>query len=534
MQLPAIPVPSQNAGPIPDANVAPPVTRSAPLFDYGQNLRSDVFGANLFSGAFARNGAAQFNPDYIVGTGDRVLVRMWGAFNFAQVLTLDPQGNIFLPNVGPVRLLGVRNQDLQAVVERATARTFRNNVYTYASLAEAQPVRVYVGGFVNRPGLYDGTSMDNLLHYLDLAGGIDLERGSFLTVQVKRGATVRREVNLYDFLFNGVMPLVQLSDGDVIFVGPRQNTVKVSGLAENAKVFEFLAGTQTTTADLIKLARPLAAATNMRIVRNTGSIRNVEYYPLSDAALLALQNGDEIEFTADKKPGTITVRVEGEHNSAQEYVLPHAAKLGNLLSQIQFTDRSRADSIQLFRISVKARQKQLLATSLKSLETAALTARSGTNDEARLRAQEADLILKWVERAKSVEPVGQVVLAKGAARDDMMLENGDILKVPARDDLVLISGEVIFPNAVAHEPGLTVDEYVARAGGYTQNNSSKRIVVAHQDGSFDEVSGRSRSVGAGDEVLILPKMDTKSRQIFKELTQIIYQIAVSARVAFGL
>lgn len=31
----------------------------------------------------------------------------------------------------------------------------------------------------------------------------------------------------------------------------------------------------------------------------------------------------ELQFTADKKPGTITVRVEGEHNSAQEYVLPY-------------------------------------------------------------------------------------------------------------------------------------------------------------------------------------------------------------------
>src|SRR5690606_10182444 len=135
----------------------------------------------------ARAGATQFNPDYMVALGDRIHVRLWGAFDFDQALTVDPRGNIFLPHAGPVQVLGVRNQDLQRLVEAAVARTFRNNVYSYASLAAAQPVRVFVGGFVNRPGLYSGTSMDSLLHYLDQAGGIDPERGSFLNVQVKRG-----------------------------------------------------------------------------------------------------------------------------------------------------------------------------------------------------------------------------------------------------------------------------------------------------------------------------------------------------------
>lgn len=43
--------------------------------------------------------------------------------------------------------------------------------------------------FVYRPGLYSGTSMDSLLHFLDQAGGIDPERGSFL---VCRSSAARR------------------------------------------------------------------------------------------------------------------------------------------------------------------------------------------------------------------------------------------------------------------------------------------------------------------------------------------------------
>lgn len=509
--------------------------------DYSANINSDVFGANLFTGAFARTGATQFNPDYAVAVGDKIQVRLWGAFEFDSPLTVDPKGNIFIPNVGPVQVLGVRNQDLQRIVEAASSRAFRSNVSSYASLAAAQPVRVFVGGFVNRPGLYNGTSMDSLLHYLDQAGGIDPERGSFLNVQIKRGQQVRATANLYDFVLKGTMPLVQLADGDVIYISPRQNTVKVSGLVSSAKRFEFNDAARSV-ADLIDVAKPRASATHVRVTRNTGATRNVEYYPLAEAANVALQNGDELEFTADKKLGTITVRVEGEHLSPQEYVLPYGSRMGGILSQLQYSERSDSQNIQLFRQSVKERQKQMLQTALKSLESTALTARSGTSDEARLRKEEADLLLQWVDRARKIEPSGQVVISQTKALNDLLLENGDVLRVPTKDGLVLVSGEVLFPNAIAFDADLSLDGYISRAGGYTQNAELARVVVARRDGSFTEATGDKgffgfgamASVQAGDEILVLPKIDIKQRQIWKDMTQIIYQIAVSAKVVLGL
>jgi protein involved in polysaccharide export with SLBB domain len=555
--MPQVPQPSQlessqtRATTAPATNTAPATTaatgtRPQPpqTFDYTANQASDVFGANLFTGAFAREGATQFNPDYALTVGDKVQVRLWGAFEFDAPLTVDAKGNIFLPHAGPVQVMGVRNQELQRLVEAAVAKVFRSNVSSYASLAAAQPVRVFVSGFVNRPGLYSGTSMDSLLHYLDQAGGIDTDRGSFLNVQVKRGTHVRATINLYDFLLNGNLALTQLTNGDVIFVAPRQNTVKVTGLTENAKRFEFTDSTRTV-AELAKVAKPKATATHVRVVRNTGATRNTEYYHLADAPRVVLQNGDDVEFTSDKKPGTITVRVEGEHLSPQEYVLPYGARLGDLLQNIQYSERSDKDSLQLFRVSVKERQRQMLQTSLKSLETAALTARSATSDEARLRKEEAELLLQWVDRAKKIDPSGQVVIAQADTRGELLLENGDILRVPTKDGLVLISGEVLFPNAVAFNTALSLNDYVRRAGGYTQNAETSRLVVARRDGSFTDAEGNTGFfsqgkstdkvvIRAGDEILVLPKIDVKTTQIWKDLTQIIYQIAVSAKVVIGL
>ncbi len=506
------------------------------------NLASNVFGANLFSGKFAKQSPGRFNPEYSLMIGDQVQVQLWGGYDYSGVLEVDALGNIFLPHVGPVKVAGVLNQDLQKVGEAAVRKIFRANVFSYISLAAPQPVRVFVGGFVHRPGLYNGTSMDSLLSYFDQAGGIDSDRGSFLNVQVKRGDRVRATIDLYEFLLDGRIPLVQLAEGDVIFVQPRQSTVKVGGLVANANRFEFPESTRTV-ADLMQMAKPKPEATHVRVVRNTGDMTSTEYYPLSKAHDIILQNGDGLEFTADKRPGTITVRVEGEHLSAQEYVLHYGARLGELMQNLRFYESSDAENIQLFRASVRERQKQMLNAALKNLETSVLTARSSTNEEARLRKDEAELMLQWIERARKVDPSGQVIVAQARQRDELLLENGDVIRVPKKDGLVLVSGEVVFPNAIAFESGLSTQDYIKRAGGYSQSADTSRIVVAHRDGSFEEVQGEPSWFGAGgsqagmrpgDEILVLPKVQTKSIEVARGLMQIIYQIAIAAKVALDL
>jgi protein involved in polysaccharide export with SLBB domain len=456
---------------------------------------------------------------------------MWNGYTVNTELVVDAAGNIFLPEIGPYKVGGVANDQLQAAIAGALRRVFSPRVAIDASLVAAQPVRVYVTGAVYRPGTYSGTASDSVLRYLDAAGGIDPQRGSFLDVTVKRGSATIATVDLYDFLLKGELKSVQLASGDVIFVQPRHSTVRVNGLAENAKRFEFK-GTGTNLAAIIKMAKPLPHATHVRVTRNTGTIRNVDYFPLANGDT-PLRPGDEIEFTADKRAGTITVRVEGEHIGPQEYVLPYGSRIGTLLGRVRFTEWSDAQSVQLVRQSVKVRQKALLDTSLRSLESSVLTARSGTVEEAQLRKEEAQLVLQWVARAKLIEPTGQVMIAKSNNRDQLLLENGDVLRIPVKDGLVIVSGEVLFPNSVAYDKRMDVADYIKQSGGYSQNADSSRIVVAHRDGSFSEGRASSR-VQPGDEILVLPKVEFKTRQFAKDIFQILFQLAVSARVVLGL
>ncbi|MFG6449724.1 polysaccharide biosynthesis/export family protein [Roseateles sp. BYS180W] len=493
-----------------------------------------VFGAHLFQGHFAKESFAGFNPMHQITPGDRLTVRLWGAFTHDGVVTVDAQGNVFLPQVGPVRVAGVRNGELNAHVEAQVKRTFRANVGVYASLEAAQPVRIYVTGYVRAPGLYGGVSSDSVLAYLDKAGGIDPERGSFLNLDVMRGGQTRAQINLYDFLLHGQMPALQLQDGDTLVVKPRQHSVQVSGAAFNAYTFEFSKAT-LSAAELIAVARPRPEATHMAIVRKTGSQRRSEYHALSSVGQspkVEIQDGDEVTFSADKYPGTVLVRIEGAHLGERTLVMPYGSTLADAIKRIRPAPQAQMQAMQLMRRSVAVRQKELLETSLRSMEAYALTARSSTSEESALRVREAELITQYIARARSVQPTGQVVLAQSEASGAMLLEDGDVLRVPERTHLVTISGEVNMPSALVHEPGMNASAYIARAGGHTQSSDGARILVLRQDGSVSE--NPRGALQPGDEVLVLPRIDTKNIEVARGLTQIIYQVAVAARALLAL
>jgi protein involved in polysaccharide export with SLBB domain len=496
----------------------------------GAGGQSVVFGSQLFAGRFSTLSYSGFNPDYQIMTGDRVLVRMWGAVTYEAAQFVDAQGNIFIPNVGPVSVLNVRNTDLNKNVEDQVKRTFRANVGVYATLDAAQPVKIYVTGFVRAPGLYGGLSSDSVLNFLDKANGIDPDRGSYLTVQVSRAGKVRATLNLYDFLLRGRLESLQFQDGDMINVQPRKYAVTVTGEAQNSYTFE-LASPTISAAELMALATPSAAATHMSIVRNTGVQLKSEYFPLKETGGVTVLSGDLVTFTADKYPTTILIRVQGAQMGDRSVVMANGSKLKDLMAKLNPSPSANMAGLQMFRKSVQARQKVTLEISLRKLEAATLTARSATAEEAALRQVESNMMLAFIERARQVTPLGQVVLAGREQADEMTLEDGDVINIPERTNLVLISGEVLFPNAMLYNPKAELEDYIVMAGGLTQKADTSRQLVMRVDGSVAPVG---QLPGPGDEIMVLPKIDSKNIEIARGLTQIIYQIAIAAKVALGL
>lgn len=527
---------------VPSHSQVTPIAQDGQPVNAEQNLTIPgrrAFGASIFGGEFANQSFIGFNPSYEISVGDKISLQMWGGFEFTGDVSVDAQGNIFIPKVGPVAVQNVKNEDLNAVVAEAVKTVFRKNVGVYASLGGAEPVKVFVTGFVNQAGLFAGHSSDSVLFFLDAAGGIDPQRGSFLDVKVLRGGREYQSVNLYDFILTGALPSFQIADGDTIVVRPVLSRAAVLGDVQNQNAFEFAAA-ETTVAKLLDLARPKPQATHVRISRNNRTKTEVEYIEIGAARAETIYPGDVLEVVSDKIQGTISVRVEGEHNSAQEFIVPYGATLGQLLSQVSFGANAQRDAVQLMRTSVKERQKETLDAQLRALEASVLTARSKTSAEAELRQREAELILQWVDRARKVEPKGQVSLGSASSVDDILLEQGDIIRIPRTSNLVMVHGDVLFPSAMAYQDGSTIEEYINQAGGFTQSRSASNVLILHRDGSFDKVSkkqlGGRRAVALypGDEIFVLPRVQTKSFQLAQDIITIFYQLALSAGVVLRL
>lgn len=485
-----------------------------------------VFGSQMFSGRFGAVTFSGFNPDYQLAVGDNVLVRLWGAVVFEAVQPIDAQGNIFIPNVGPVKVTGVRNGDLNQLVDNAVKKVFRANVGVYATLQAAQPVKVYVTGFVRAPGLYGGLSSDSVLYYLDRAGGIDPDRGSYLIVDVMRNGKLRARVDLYKFLLKGQIEALQLQDGDTIVVPPRQHAVVVSGEVLNPYQFE-LSKPQITAAELMALAQPNPNATHISIVRSIGAERRSEYHPIEQAADVVIQAGDIVGVTADKYPATILVRIDGAHLGERSFVMPYGSRLKDVVARLKPAPQANMDALQLYRLSVAAKQKESLDQTLRGLEVAALTARSSTMEEANLRKTEADLILQFIERARAIVPKGQVVLASKEQAGETVMEDGDVVRLPERSNLVAVSGEVTFANTLVYSPNADIDDYVDLVGGYTQRSDRSKVLLMHPDGSIAVNGGKP---GPGDEIIVFPKVESKWVEVARGITSILYQLAISAKV----
>jgi len=490
------------------------------------------FGANLFTGGFRGAMGDGLNADYQVKPGDQITVRAWGAFEFDRVLPVDAQGNIFIPGSGPLNVEGQNSQQVDSRVRGAITSVYPENVQVYTNVQGVQPVAVFVTGYVENPGRFAGTPNDSVLYFLDQAGGIDQDLGSYRQIRVIRNDQTVATVDLYDFLINGSIARPQFQDGDTIVVEERGPAIAVVGDVHREHRYELI-GNQLSGAELVELARLRSGVSHVLLRGDRSDGPMAQYFPLNEFYTQTIRSGDEVAFSADQRSETIVVEVEGSYYGPSRFALPRDARLSELLDAIPVPENMTAvESISLQRESVKQQQQQSMEDSLRRLETTYLSAESSTNEEAQIRAQEAELIQNFVQRARELEPSGRLVVAYNDRIADIRLQDGDVITIPEISDSILISGEVLVPQAAVYRPGMSVIDYIESAGGFTQRADDDHILLVRQNGAVE--NARNTPLRPGDEILVMPEAPTHNLQLAATLTQILYQVAVATRVAVDL
>jgi protein involved in polysaccharide export with SLBB domain len=494
------------------------------------------YGSNLFQGGFESERSDGLNSNYLVAPGDKISIQMWGTVNRAEVMTVDNQGNIFIQDVGPVKVKDVPANRVNSVVTQSIRTIYNKNVSIYVNLLTSTPVSVFVAGPVLRPGQYAGLASDSVLFYLKRAGGIDPHRGSYRKIKVLRNQKVVLNYDLYEFLKEGKLPAFSFKDQDVVLVQEQGAMVTVEGAARYPFRFELLEG-NTSGNDLTYYARPLRKTSHVAITgnRDTGPIS--VYVPIAEFDIFNILDGDVVLFNDDLRPQVISVQISGSYLGPSFYTVDKNTYLLDILSFVEVDpDQANYGAIYIKRESVIEQQKILIDESLDRLERSIFTAPAASSGEASIRAQEAQLVAQFVARARQIEPLGKVIVSENGKVANIRLEQGDEIVIPALTDLIQVAGEVLMPQAIVYNPEATVRDYVAWAGGFSERANDERIAVVRANGlivfidsqNYWLTDNNAKTLQAGDKILVLPKIDTKVLQAVKDITQVIFQIAIAA------
>lgn len=490
------------------------------------------FGAELFNGNFADTFQTDVNPDYRIAPGDRIVVRMWGAKTYEEILTVDLQGNIFIPEIGPIHVMGTSVSSLVDTIKRAVSSVFTNDVNMYVNLQTSQPIAVFITGAVNRPGRYAGSQNDNILSYLDRAGGINPTLGSYRSIQVKRGGSVIKTVDLYSFLVSGEIPLMSLKNDDVIVVTPKNLSVSVYGLAKKPATYEFFSSRKTGK-DLLALSPVVSSVSHVQVSGNVNGQNFNKYMSLEDFRNYTFNPDDKIMFVSDSQQNTLLTSVIGPIKGKSRFIVKKGTHLYDVLDNIQIEPEvAEFSSLYVRRKSVAEQQHIIINDALKRLEQSALTAESGSVDEASIRVKEAELIQDFVKRAQMAKPDGIVVVSYNGQIQDLLLEDGDEIIIPPKSSVVQIGGEVMMPKAVVFNQDMTFADYIDQSGGFSPRADEDNILIVQPNGQVGTIA--QMRIQPGSRIIVMPRVDTKKMQFAKDIMQIIYQLAVATKVVVGL
>ncbi|MEO7309795.1 MAG: SLBB domain-containing protein [Chitinophagaceae bacterium] len=208
---------------------------------------SVIFGSELFSAAssvFEPNLRIATPSGYILGPDDEVVIHVFGFSEQTYNLTVNAEGNIYIPNVGPLYVNGLSIDEALAKVKAKLAGSIYKAISSGQTkisldLGKIRSIRVTVIGEARRPGTYTVSSLTTLFNLLYLCGGPS-DIGSYRNIELIRAGHVKRTVDIYDFLTKGdTKDNVLLEELDVVRIPYYQTRVTLSGRVKREGKYEL-------------------------------------------------------------------------------------------------------------------------------------------------------------------------------------------------------------------------------------------------------------------------------------------------------
>lgn len=310
----------------------------------GQSL--PVFGRDMFQqspSTFAPADQIPAAADYVIGSGDVVLVRLSGSDQVSSnnQLTVDASGKIYLPHVGAIQVAGMRASELQAQIGQAVDRYFHNYQLS-VSLGRLRSIQIYVVGEARRPGAYTISGLSTALNALFASGGPNVS-GSMRNIQVRRGDKTVSTLDLYDLILHGDKSHdIRLESGDTLFIPAVGPQVALAGSVRHPAVYELKEDSAGQAAsslnDLLTVAGGLGPTANPNQLRLERIDANLQRHAVTvaldaDGKAMLLHDGDILYANHIASGFEKTVTIRGNLANPGRFAWKPGMKLSDILPE---------------------------------------------------------------------------------------------------------------------------------------------------------------------------------------------------------
>lgn len=176
-------------------------------------------------------GWGEDEPGYRLYPGDVLDIAVPSAPELNRTVTVQPDGRVTMPLVSQIMAADRSVPEFRAMLTQAYASQLRRPEVE-VTVKQASPIKVFVGGEVDKPGVYDMPGDIDAVQAILMAGGFktSARRGEVLIIRRGAGgAPMMRTANLKDAIYDpGRGDAVPLRRLDIVYV-PR-STISNVGL----------------------------------------------------------------------------------------------------------------------------------------------------------------------------------------------------------------------------------------------------------------------------------------------------------------
>lgn len=416
----------------------------------GFDVSGKVFGSYLFNSqnlTFEPSLNIQTPKNYEISIGDQILINIWGNSQNNYQLTVNVNGQIIIPDVGPIYIAGLNFNEAETKIKNRLTDIYAdmggNNPGTFAqvNMGQLRSIQINLVGEVSAPGTYTLPVTATVFNALYLSGGPN-GIGSFRNIKIIRNNKTLKTIDIYKFLVDAdPSENILLKDNDIVFIPPAEKRVEVEGQFRRTGIFELKENEM-----LDKVVRFAGGFTEnaylqrMQIHRKTQQGFQLLDIAMNQTATTPLVNGDKISNTLILESFENRVTISGAVYRPGEYEWYPGMQLIELIV--------KADSLSpdVFK------NRGLITRFNPDLTTVTI-------------------------------PFDVEKVATGTS--NIVLQQEDIVTIKSHFELgeqpsISISGEVMTPGELPWSESTTVSDVLFMAGGFTEAADSTFIEISRR------------------------------------------------------